>query len=269
MLTPEERERLLDQPVNLNSIGKLPSIDDLIGDLKKKDDDEVVVSSDTKKDDVADGDEGRVPASRFRKTRQELIELREAQATRDARDADIFSELARLREQVSRTPRSDKLPEKWIALYGDSEQSQGAYQMYQDQLREMLQSQKQELETAQEQRLREAAEQRKTVSDSIDDGMEDLEADVGKKLTDSEKEAILDVVERYSPENEDGTYDALIPLDKAYEIYEMEQAKKGGGAAKRRVAEIASAATEGEGGAPIASKTAYPSWDNVGKRWGL
>lgn len=261
-MTPEEKEKLLDQPVDMNNLGR-PSLDALLGDLKK-DGEQVAATSDADKDD-----EGKVPASRFRKTRQELIELRERDAERTAREADIFNELARLRQEVAKGPRNDALPSKWVELYGDTDQSKVAYQLYQEQIKEMLDSQRQASESDRQQQARLEAEGRAAVADSIDDGIEELEVSTGKTFTDAEKEALLDVVERYSPENDDGTFNALIPLDRAYQIYEMEQASKNGGAAKRRVAEIASAATEGEGGGAVSRPNTVPSWDTVGKRWGL
>jgi len=63
---------------------------------------------------------------------------------------------------------------------------------------------------------------------SFDSAFEELSVVEGKEFNDDEQVAILDIVEKYSPKDQDGKLlaDYLLPLDKAYEIYKLNNEPK-------------------------------------------
>jgi hypothetical protein len=55
---------------------------------------------------------------------------------------------------------------------------------------------------------------------TIDESLEDLEAEIGRELTEDETSAILDIVDEYTPKNDEGNYlVGLLPFDYAWQIY--------------------------------------------------
>jgi hypothetical protein len=52
-----------------------------------------------------------------------------------------------------------------------------------------------------------------------------LEARIGRDLSEKEQSAILDIVDDYTAKDNDGNYQgALMPFDKAWEVYELKNA---------------------------------------------
>jgi hypothetical protein len=55
----------------------------------------------------------------------------------------------------------------------------------------------------------------------IDELLEDLEAEIGRKLSEDETSAVLDIVDEYTPKDNKGNYLVeLLPFDYAWEIYQ-------------------------------------------------
>jgi hypothetical protein len=267
-----ELDKLLDAPANLGS--KSPTLadnidtselDSKLDTLVEKNQEEV--SSPPEKGDVADSDteEARVPVSRFRKTRQELIDMREELEARRLADARRDDDLAAIRAELRSKPTNGALPDWWTNLYGDDENSRKGYELHvqaQTQTKEEIRKELRE-ESIREQR--ESAERQTAILEDIDDQMDELEDTAKRKLTDVEKTAILDVVERYTPSDENGNFlGAMLPLDRAYAIFQMEQTqKRGSNNARKEVSRIASATSQGD----TSSSQASPPGQRVKGAW--
>lgn len=61
----------------------------------------------------------------------------------------------------------------------------------------------------------------------IDERFEALSAHIGRLLTKEETDDILDIVDEYTPKNENGNYlYPLIPFEYAWEIYEIKKSEE-------------------------------------------
>lgn len=164
-------------------------------------------------------EENKVPYSRFKNIHTRALEA-EAEAEKWRQRAEAIEQNHTRRD----TTETEDMPSYWKELYGDSEASQKAWQI--QQRREEAIEQKayeagqrgaQELEYKQRERI-----------DSniamIDENFEDLSAYIGRNLTAKEQSAILDIVDDYTPKDNDGSYlGAIMSFDKAWEIYELKQ----------------------------------------------
>lgn len=190
------------------------------------------------KPDVTSDDEGqKVPYSRL----QSVIEARR-EAERKAEEAEQrYQELLASRNSDTNRNQGDgqtyagSLPEWWVKLYGDSEESKQAYGYELERQRQIREEARQEaIEAVRQERAQEGqvlAENERT----IDNKLEDLALTLGRDLTDKEETAVLDIVDEYTPKDENGNYAGdLIPFDKAYEIYELRQSKATGKVNKAR-----------------------------------
>lgn len=169
-----------------------------------------------------EGDEQRVPYSRFRNVHQQKQE-----AERRAEEAEKAAEEWRLQAEALRQTKpaeETKLPDYWVKLYGDSEESKEAWrvqQKMQDELKE--EARREALEAVRNERYQEEARVNENL-DTIDSRLETLSEYVGRALTEKEEAAVLDIVDEYTPQDEEGNYlGDTIPFEKAWEIYELKR----------------------------------------------
>lgn len=166
--------------------------------------------------------ENTVPYSRFKKYHDEAKLAREEAEEWRRRAEDLESS----RRERSEDTSDNSMPPEWKELYGDSEASEKAWKL------------QQRREEAIERRAYEAGQrgaeeleykQRERINANvatIDDNFEDLSAYVGRNLTEKEQSSILDIVDNYTAKDEEGNYQgAIMPFDKAWEIYELKQGK--------------------------------------------
>lgn len=207
-MTQEEKEVILDQPFG-------SSHDTPAGEEPKKETEEIkeVVVEDEP------SDKPRIPYSRFEnvsrarreaeaeaeKWRQRALELEEARFTRPVQDTDV--------------------PAYWLELYGDTEQTRKAYSVWQkgqeSELRRVEQLAEQKALEAVERQQKQQTEAYEQNLSTIEDGLTSLEEKIGRVLTEKEEDALLSIVDEYTPQ-EDGQYlGALLPFEKAWEIYEL------------------------------------------------
>lgn len=164
-------------------------------------------------------EETKVPYSRFKNIHTRALEA-EAEAEKWRKRAEEIeqSRFARREEETT------DMPSYWLELYGDSEASQKAWQIQQRREQEIEQRAyeagqrgAQELETRQKEQLNSNVAK-------IDENFEELSAFVGRDLTAKEQSAILDIVDDYTAKDADGNYQgAVMPFEKAWEIYELKQ----------------------------------------------
>lgn len=165
--------------------------------------------------------ENKVAYSRFKTIHQRALDA-EAEAEHWRLKAEEI-EQTRSRFSESRT-ESTEMPREWEALYGNSEASQKAWGI---QLKREQDIERRAFEAGQRgaQELKKIETQRVNENlSTINENFEDLSALVGRDLTEKEETAILDIVDNYTAKDNDGNYlGAMMPFDKAWEVYELKQ----------------------------------------------
>lgn len=195
------------------------------------------------------GDETRIPYSRFKKVHEKALEAeREAKLWRErAEQAAQFTQ-----SQQQRSSQEEELPTYWINLFGDSDASREAYKLeqvrFQNLKKEAIDEFKREQET-------QKSQQHEAIQESlsaIEEGFENVEALAGRNLSEKEKEKILDIVDEYSPKDRDGNYIAHIPFEKAWDIYKAVSKVTQTPAQKQA---LQATGTDSEGNAKVDEKT--------------
>lgn len=165
-------------------------------------------------------EETKVPYSRFKNVNQARRDA-EAEAERWREEAE------RLRSE--RTARATEaptgeMPDWWKENYGDTDASKRAWQnQVQHEARLAERVRQEALQSIQQERQSESRRYQDNIK-TIDANLEDLSDSLGKNLTDAEESALLDIVDEYTPKDENGDYiGATIPFEKAWKIYEMQQ----------------------------------------------
>lgn len=212
------------------------------------------VSEPSPKDSVADkaadeaADKARIPYSRFETVNEAKIRAEERvkfleeqlQANRDAQANDQGN------------PDSLAVPQEWTDLYGDNDTAREAYKTQLkllDKLRDEATTKA--IEEVERRQAAKQSEQAKNL-ELINQGLREAEAKLGRKLTDQEEAAILDIQDEFTPKDEQGYYLApLIPAVKALEVLTLRegQTKADKALARRKVVSITGSPTEGEGSA--------------------
>lgn len=166
-------------------------------------------------------EEQKVPYSRFKKFHEEAKQYRQEAEEWRAKAEELE------KTRVVESPKSD-LPSYWEKLYGDSPESQEAWKI-QQQINEQLKQEArvEAINAVREERFGEEKRVKENI-EQIDEQFEDLSAFVGRDLTDQEQSSVLDIIDEYTPKDKDGDYlGAILPAEKAWEIYELKnQASK-------------------------------------------
>lgn len=203
-----------------------------------------------------ESDEQKVPYSRFKKKVDELNET-------SSRISYLEEQLIALQNSRTETATTETMPDEWVELYGDSEVSQKAWKIQQrreDELRESIVRQASEqFERQREQEISQLEEN----EEAIDNNLAELQEKTGRTFTPKQEEAILSIVDEFSPTGSDGKYITLFPFDKAYEIYNLRQSKLGQGTkqARQAVADLTGGASEGDVADSNSShKRGWDSW---------
>lgn len=205
-------------------------------------------------------DEEKVPKSRFLTVSQRAIDaekkLREYEAERS-------------REVVAEPADEDEeLKQYFVETFGDTEAAQ---KLYKNELARLNSITEKAAERAFERFSKMGEEQEEVINQrvaSFDNAFEELAIAEGKTdFSDDEQVAILDIVEKYSPKDSKGRLigEYLLPLDQAYEIYQVQQgqAKEAKRGERNQVASLSGARSEG---APSSGSDA--DWrPGQGRRW--
>lgn len=208
--------------------------------------DETATTEDTSssaEEEEAVVEEQKVPYSRFKRKVDELNETQSQIQMLEDRLKDLETS-----RTESKPTEEVNVPPEWIELYGDSDVSKKAWNI---QLAREQKLQEQAVSTALKQ-LRDEQEnegiQQAENESVIDDNLESLQETLGKKLSPKTEEAILSIVDEFSPVGRDGKYLSLFPFDKAYEIYELRSSKQGQATnrARKEVADLTGNSSEGE-----------------------
>ncbi len=166
-------------------------------------------------------EEQKIPYSRF-----ETISKARREAEQEAREAnERYEQLLnsrREREQSAEKPEDEKLLDYMIKLYGDNDNTRAAYKVELERI-EYIEKRAEDraLRSIEEARTNETKSLQRN-EEVIDNNLEDLESYVGRRLSEKEQSGILEIVDEYTPKDEDGNYSGdLLPFDKAFEIYEL------------------------------------------------
>lgn len=194
-------------------------LEDLITDAHAQSSVEEPVIEVKEEETVESAEETKVPYSRFKKFHDEARQARlEAEEWRAKAEA---LESRPVRHEVD---ESSEMPSYWKELYGDSEASQKAWSIQQRREEEI---ERKAYEAGQRGARELEIEQRERIDSNvavIDDNFDALSDFVGRDLTVKEQSAILDIVDEYTAKDSDGNYQgAVMPFDKAWEIYELKQ----------------------------------------------
>lgn len=164
-------------------------------------------------------EEGRIPVKRFNKVFRERTEYK-------AQLEEAMTELERFRSThapASTTQVSAGDPASWwTKLYGTDQNAQAGWQVYQDATSAQQQAMiERTLEAVAEHQTQQSQAASRN-EESIESSLETLEDTLGVTLTARQKEELLDIVDDFTPKDEDGNYTSdLIPFDKAYTVYEL------------------------------------------------
>lgn len=210
-------------------------------------------------------EENKVPYSRFRNVHTNWREAERKAAEAEERAQELERRLSERAEQ--RTFQSSETPEWWTRLYGDTPTVKDAYSIWaqnnkpltKEEVREEARREWEEVQRGETRRINENLR-------TIDDTLEDLSINLGRELSEAEQGALLDIMDDYTPKDEDGMYlGPLFSADKAWEIYEMQsEAQKASVKAKRnKVGRFVSSGSNGEpsSSSAEADKTWQPNWD--------
>jgi len=220
--------------------------------------------SEETEDTAVEKDPPRVPYSRFETVNERAIRAEEQLKIYQQRE-----EQDKLAQASSKN--EDGLPAYWVKLYGDSEASVEAYQLRQQELaeeretlktglREDLYKEQQEQETRQEETV-------KDWSSQIDEFAETNK----RKFTDSQTDALLDVMDELTPKDANGNYivEPIQYLPQAVELYDLrtERANASKKASRQATAKLTSA--KGEGNPTATSDNWDGNWEKKLTRMGL
>lgn len=213
-------------------------------------------------------EEQRVPYSRFDKVRKEREEaIREAEEART-----LLRELTDARKEVSReTPSSSSYEEDYARevkkLYGDNSVAQEIINLN-------LKHQK-EMDERAERRALEAIDRRQSSEtralaqneEVVKSRLEELTEKIGRELTENEEDAVLDIVDEYTPTGEDGKYlGEILSFDKAWEVYELRQQKQASTSKRSRSAALIAGSSRSQG-EPSDSSTAEQNKNFNPRNW--
>lgn len=201
------------------------------------------------------GTKVRIPASRLKTLTTKVSELEEKLKAAQA----IDERISKIENHIE---SKQELPDWWKSEYGEGDAQLKAYKIFQRGLREQL---KEELRVENEQKALEEAEREKkiaSIEESFDNQMDELEESLGRKLTESQKEEIFDIIEEYSP-MEDGKYTSYMSIQNAYNLANKIQKPN---AAKTEMAKIADIKSSNTYSANDTGPLVHGSWR---KKYGL
>lgn len=226
--------------------------------------DDSTATSSADNDDVLSDKEERVPKSRFLKRDRELMEERHARQLLEKDFQRLESELQAVKSTRSSTSEGGA-PKWWTDQWGDGDEAKAAWNVYDQTMKEQLRSLREDMRQEEQYERQQRVEVEQQISDTFDTQLEELEDTLGKSLSDKQAAELLTIVEKYSPTDSDGNFESFISLDKAYEIYDLQQ-RGGRNESKDRLSRIAATTSQGDSNPAPSSKP--PQWGDWRTRLG-
>ena len=159
----------------------------------------------------------RVTYSRFENVNRARREAEERAASFERQIQELREEMRSVRP----ASQNNDVPEWWKKMYGEGDNVREAWSIYSAQNEAFKNEIRQEALATVKAEQTQAEQQIEQNVEQIDENIEMLQESVGRELSEEEQSAILDIVDEYTPKNEDGKYVGLLPFDKAWEIYEL------------------------------------------------
>lgn len=205
-------------------------------------------------------EEEKVPKSRFLTMHQRAIEAEKALRTFEAERANTPVEKPVIADDAD-------LKKFYTDTFGEGELTD---KLYANELARLASIEEKAAERAFERFNNMGKEQEEVINQrvaSMDAAFEELGVLEGKEFTDDEQVALLDIVEKYSPKDKDGMLigDFLMPLDQAYEIFQIQQnpATQAKREERNKVASLSGARSEG-----VATASTDADWQpGQDRRW--
>ncbi len=203
---------------------------------------EAEVETEADAETTVEADPPRVPYSRFETVNERAIRAEEQLRI-------MQEEREKERNAQNAAPNDDGLPSYWVKLYGDSDISKEAYQLRQQELKE----EREQLRTSlREDMQREQVEAEQRTEQTVEDWtgqIDEFAAANKRKFTDTQTDALLDVMDELTPKDEDGNYliEPIQYLPQAVELYDlrMEKATAKQKESRKSTAKLTSAKSEG------------------------
>ena len=224
-LTPEQLDRTPDEVVEEPSSESVP---------------EPVIEPEAPEEPEAE--EEKVPKSRFLTMHQRAVEAEKALRQFEAERTNTPTVQAPIADDAD-------LKKFYTETFGEGEL---ADKLYNNELARLTSIEEKAADRAFERFTNMSREQEEVFNsrvESFDRAFEELGVVEGKEFTDDEQVAMLDIVEKYSPKDGSGKLigEHLMPLDQAYEIYQIQQrpetqAKR---TERNKVASLSGARSEG------------------------
>lgn len=200
---------------------------------------------------VASDDDTKVPYTRFKKFHDRALEAEE--------EANYWRNQAQRREEVYRAPAPSNSNvayegDDWLkfkTLWGDTEQSREAYKIELQRVEAIEDRATQRAMDAMERRNSQEQETVRGNLNALDQNLEEASDILGRQLTSDEELAILEIQDDYSPKDRDGNIEALIPVEKAVEIWQMQAARSPRREARNSVAALSGGSSAGDGAAEV------------------
>lgn len=195
-------------------------------------------------------EEQKVPYSRL-KTVVERARVSEQKAEKaERRLADLESRREESRGR-SNEPYEEAIAARIKKLYGDNETSREIIEIElarQKEIEEIVERKADEVYDRRQNSSRSEIESNERV---LEEKLEDFSLTLGRDLTQKEEDELLAIADQYSPTGEDGKYISgqPLPLDRAWEIYELKLASQGQKSKRSRseATELTGTSTDGDG----------------------
>lgn len=207
-------------------------------------------------------DTPRVPYSRFESVNERAIRAEE--------------ELRILKEsqQHGTVPANDapvQLPSYWVKLYGDSDASKEAFQLRQQELKETRQELYQSLREEMEQEREQEEARTEELVDDWSAQIDDFAATHKRKFTDTQTDALLDVMDELTPKDSKGNYlvEPISLLPQAVELYDLRQERASAKKKQSKQATTRLTAARGEGTLTTPSQEWDGNWEKKLTKMGL
>lgn len=203
-------------------------------------------------------DEGKVPYTRFKKFHDLALEAQDEAAywRRKAEEREGSRYHAPTPSDITPVYEGDDWF-KFKTLWGDSEQSREAYKI---ELQRTAAIEERATQRAMEAIERRSSQEQEIYRENIgllDQNLEEASDILGRSLTSDEEIALLEVQDDYSPKDGNGNITALIPIEKAVEIWQLQQARSPRREARNQIAALSGGSSAGEEGASESSSKDY------------
>lgn len=166
----------------------------------------------------------KIPYSRFSKVLERATAAEEAAEEARQKYQDLLEERETRNESRKESNGSDPLLGSLIKLYGDNENTREIYKVELEKQAIFEERAEQRAIAAVRAERQQESQALERNEQTIDTRIEALSETIGRSLTEAEELSLLEIVDDYTPKDDDGNYlGDTLSFDKAWEIHEMKQ----------------------------------------------